>query len=142
MISCDGDNVVFYSKYEDRLTVTKGLNTSYEDLQEFYTNEIHYQTLLSEFDIAPKILKKDIKEDNFMYWISEDAGLPIKDCDISDANRLLDIVYDMGIIINWRPHISQFVKGFDDKIRIVDFKHTEKYDEPIGKHNRKYLSIT
>ena len=142
MISCDGDNVVFYSKYEDRLTITKGFSMVHQDSQEFYMNEIQYQTLLSEIDIAPKLLKKDIKENNFMYWISEDAGLPIEECDIPDANRILDIVYDMGIIINWRPHMSHFVKGFDDKIRITDFKHATKYDKPIEKENRKYLSIS
>lgn len=145
MISCDGDNIVEYSTYNGKCTVTKGLCFDFEDLKEFYTNEIHYQTMLSELDIAPRIIKKDIKglrkKQNFVFWISEDAGLPIEDSDIPDANRILDIVYDMGIIINWRPHKSHFVKGFDNKIRITDFKHTEKYNEPIGKHNRRYIDV-
>jgi hypothetical protein len=119
--------------------------SAYEDSKDLYTNQIRFQTLLSEKGLAPRILKQDIKARKdgmpFLLLVSEDAGLPIEDCDIASANEYLDTLYDMGIILHWYVDKKMFVKGFDGKIRSTDFKMTEHYDEPIGKHNRKYLLL-
>lgn len=143
LISADTDNFVRYGKYGKEFVVMKGLFMGYDDSQELYDQEIKYQELLSVDGLAPRILKKNVKADKsnrrFLMWISEDAGLPIEEADVPEANKILDILYDRGIILNWYVDQRMFVKGFDGKIRVTDFKQTEAYDEPIGKHNRKYI---
>ncbi len=144
LISADTDNFVRYGKYGKEFVVFKGLFMGHDDSQELYNREINYQELLSKDGLAPRILKKNVKADKnkrkFLMWISEDAGLPIEESDVPEANKLLDILYDRGIILHWIiPRKELFVKGFDGKIRITDFKQTETYEEPIGKHNRKYI---
>lgn len=143
VISADGSNFVCYSRYGKEYTVTKGLEMCYSDSEESYQNEIKFQTLLSEKGVAPRLIKKDMKVKKkgniFMMWVSEDAGLPVDDQDIPACNELLDKLYDEGIIVTPYLWKNWFVKGFDGKIRMTDFKLAEQYDEPIGKHNRKYL---
>ncbi len=143
LISADTDNFVRYGKYGSEFVVFKGLFMGYDDSQELYDQEINYQELLSKDGLAPKLLKKNVKADKnnrkFVMWICEDAGLPIEKADVPEANKLLDILYDRGIILNWYVEQCMFVKGFDGKIRVTDFKQAETYDEPIGKHNRKYI---
>ena len=143
VLHADTDNFVCYSKYENEFTITKGLAMCYSDSEENYKNEINFQTLLSEKGYAPRLIRKDMKVKKkgniFMMSISEDVGLPVEDEDIPACNEVLDKLYDEGIIVT--PYICKncFVKGYDGKIRMTDFKLTEQYDEPIGQHNRKYL---
>ena len=143
IITADCDQFVRYSKYDSKFTVTKGMCMDLEDCADLYANQIKFQELLSQQDLAPRIVAKDIKARykniKFMLIVSEDVGLPIEESDIPAANDLLDALYDQGIILHWCLHQSLFVKGFDGKIRVTDFKQTELYDEPIGKHNRKYV---
>ena len=140
LISADGDNFVRYAKYDKDFVVVKGLYTGYTDSYDLYMQEMKYQVLLSEKGFAPKLIRKDIRtlkdKRKFVMWVSEDAGLPIEEEDVPSANKLLDDLYDMGIILD--PYLCQqlFVKGFDNKIRVTDFKNTETYS---GKHNRKYI---
>lgn len=142
-ISADTDNFVRYCKYDKRFAVVKGLFTGLDDALELYERELEFQTLLTEKGFAPKLLAKDIEGDKkgrmFVLWVSEDAGLPIEDQDIPAANMLLDELYDMGIILHWAPSKHLFVKGFDGKIRVTDFKQTEKHASPVTKDNRKYI---
>jgi hypothetical protein len=145
LISADGDNYVYYSKYGDTFVVTKGLYTGYSDSEDLYLNEIYFQERLAEDGLAPRILAKDIlrnrKGREFKEWISEDAGLPVEIADIAAVNAYLDVLYDKGVILYpYTIHHSLFVKGFDGKIRATDFKQTEDCGEPLGKHNRRYLA--
>lgn len=143
MISADTDNFVQYCKYENNFAVVKGLFAGYDDSFENYDREIKYQEMLSEKGLAPKLLTMNIKagknKRKFVLWVSEDVGFPIEDDDIPDANKVLDELYDMGIILSWCISKELFVKGFDGNIRVTDFKHTEMYEESIAKHNRKYI---
>ena len=136
MISNDTDNFVEYTR---KFTVTKGLYTGYEDSEELYTREIEFQSILSEYDYAPRLIETGIKRvingREFITWVSQDVGLPITEKDVLQANILLKNIYDMGISLTWCLHQSQFVKGFDGKVRVTDFKHAEKVLNPI----RQYL---
>jgi hypothetical protein len=145
LISADGDNFVYYSKFGNTFAVTKGLAADLDDSDDLYENEIAFQEDLAKSGLAPRVLAKNIvvtrKGMKFNVWISEDAGLPVTVEDIPDVNEFLDILYERGIILYpYTMHPSLFVRGFDGKIRATDFKQTEEYDEPIGKHNRRYLS--
>jgi hypothetical protein len=143
IISADTDNFVQYIKYENKYGVLKALYFLLDDSIEMYAKEIETQEKLAEIDVAPKLIRKQVRLEKkgrpFIGWISEDAGLPIEDSDIPEANKLLDLLYDRGIFLSYYPHKSMFVKGFDGKIRATDFKAVETYEEPIGKHNRKYI---
>jgi hypothetical protein len=144
MISNDTDNFVVYSKHEGRFTVTKALFQGCWDTQELYRKEMEFQTFLSKRGLAPKILKRDIvaehKGRSFLMWISEDAGLPIERTDIKAANDLIDEMWDAGVKIAEYVHKGMFVKGFDGKVRVTDFKHSEwVLAENIQESNRLYL---
>lgn len=144
VISDDSSNFVRYSRYGIRYTVTKGLCMDYPDSMDLYTRETTVQEQLAALDLAPKLLRKDIPAKRrgrpFLMWISEDAGLPIEEADVPAANALLDTLYDTGLVLHVDyVHSSHFVKGFDGKIRVTDFKHTEHYADPIPKEERKYL---
>jgi len=134
MISNDTDNFVEYTKYNGAYAVMKGLFTGNDDTAEMYKREIEYQTMLSEYGYAPRLLqtgmKRIIKGREFITWISEDAGLPIQERDVLQANVLLKSLYDMGIELTWSLHQNLFVKGFDGKVRVTDFKHAEKTLSP------------
>jgi hypothetical protein len=136
MISADGDKFV---RYSSDFTVTKGLMLNLSDTAEIYQRQIRVQSLLAERGLAPRILRKDIVEGNFITWVMEDAGLPIEQSDEDEANRLLDTLYDMGINYSWTIHQSHFLRGFDKKLRIIDFQHTEQEDKPITTSQRIYL---
>ena len=143
MISNDGNNFVVYSKHEGRFTVTKALFQGCSDTQELYSKEIEFQTFLSATGLAPRILKKDIVADYkgrpFLMWISEDAGLPIERTDMLAANDLIDNLWDVGVKIAEYVHKGMFVKGFDGKVRVTDFKHSEWVAENKQETNRVYL---
>ena len=143
VISADGDNFVCYSRYGNEYTVTKGLFMGYSDSEKNYQNEIEYQTILSEKGFAPRLIKKDIKANKngkkFVMWISEDAGLPIEESDIPACNEILDKMYDEGFIPSEFCMRQEFVKGFDGKIRMTDFKFAEYFDEPIEQKYRVYV---
>ena len=144
LISADTDNFVQYLKYDERFAVIKGLSLlGPEDTPDVYAKEIEMQERLYNLGFAPKLLRRQVKLERkgkpYIGWISEDAGLPIEDSDIPAANKILDELYDYGILFNYYPEKRMFLKGFDGKIRVTDFKHVESYEEPIGKHNRKYI---
>jgi phenylalanyl-tRNA synthetase beta subunit len=143
VISADTDNFVRYCKYKDKYAVVKALHFLNDDTPELYEKEIKTQEKLYNLGVAPKLLTKYVKLQKkdrvFVGWISEDAGLPIEDADIPEANKVLDRLYDEGIFLSYFPDKHMFVKGFDDVIRVTDFKNVEAYEEPIGKHNRKYI---
>jgi len=143
VISADTDNFVRYCKYKDNYAVVKALYFLNDDTPELYEKEIKMQERLYNLGVAPKLLTKYVKLQKkdriFVGWISEDAGLPIEDEDIPEANNVLDRLYDEGIFLSYFPDRSMFIKGFDGVIRVTDFKNVEAYEEPIGKHNRKYI---
>lgn len=143
VISADTDNFVQYINYDNKYGVLKALYFLLDDSIELYKKEIETQEKLYELGVAPKLIKKRIQLEKkgrpFLGWISEDAGLPIEDEDIPEANKVLDLLYDEGIFLNYYPCKEMFVKGFDNKIRVTDFKFVEVYEEPIGKHKRKYI---
>jgi|LauGreDrversion4_2_1035121.scaffolds.fasta_scaffold14580_4 hypothetical protein len=143
IISADGDNFVQYIKYDNKYGVLKALYFLLDDSIELYAKEVETQQKLYELGVAPKLIKNQVRLEKkgrpFIGWISEDAGLPIEDSDIPEANKVLDLMYDQGIFLSYFPHKSMFVKGFDNKIRATDFKAVESYEEPIGKHKRKYI---
>jgi hypothetical protein len=142
MISNDTDNFVIYSKHEGRFTVTKALFEGCSDTQELYKKEIAFQVLLAEKGLAPRLLKKDIKGmfkgRRFIMWISEDAGLPIEEQDVAEANKVLTQMWDSGITLTGALHKGLFVKGFDGKVRLTDFKHAEYCENPT----RSFLQWT
>jgi hypothetical protein len=146
LISSDTDNFVQYCKYDGKLAVIKGLFAGHDDSFDLYHQEMKYQYMLSEMGYAPEILEMNIKGSRngrkFVLWISEDGGLPIEEDDVELANQLLDELYEKGIILHWHISKELFVKGFDGKLRVTDFKQTEFYEESIGKHNRKYIKWT
>lgn len=143
VIHADLFDFVRYSRLGKEYTVTKGLCTELSDAEELYAREIRFQEMLAKLDFAPKILKKGIraKKDGMKYvmWVSADAGLPIEDADIPEANKLLDHIYNLQIVYHWSPHKSHFVKGFDGKIRVTDFKQTELLGSAIPKEVRRYV---
>ena len=136
MISADGDRFV---RYSSNLTVTKGLHTSLDDTKEIYERQLHLGEMLARWGLAPRILKKDITDGDYITWVMEDAGLPITEKDVADANALLDVLYDTGIVYSWSIHQSHFLRGFDGILRIIDFQHTEQLPNPITRDKRIYL---
>ena len=129
MISNDTDNYVMYVKHEKKFAVAKALFAGYSDWQELYNKEIEFQTFLSAHDLAPFLLEKrkmiQVAGRPFVTWISEDAGLPIEKEDIEAANDVIDRLWDVGVKIHDYVDPKMFVKGFDGKIRVTDFKNAE-----------------
>jgi len=142
-ISADQDNFVRYGKYGKEFVVIKGLFMGLDDSKTLYDQEIKFQEALSAEGFAPRLLKKNIKADKsgrtFMVWVSEDAGLPIEEEDVPAANKLLDELYERGIVLSFLIDQRMFVKGFDGKIRVTDFKHAEIFEDPILKDKRVYI---
>lgn len=144
VIRADG-NAVWYSSYDGKYTVTKGMPISkHTDSVEVYEHEIRFQHLLSKRGFAPRLIAFNIekrwKNRNYLLWVSEDAGLPIEVPDIPSANKLLDSLYDIGIVLTpYTFHPDMFLKGFDGKIRVVDFKHTVQHPVPISESERRYI---
>ena len=142
-ISADTDNFVCYCKYGNKFAVTKGLFAGLDDSFETYEREIKNQEKFAEMDWAPKLLKVNVralkKGRKFVMWVSEDAGLPIEDSDIPAANALLDEMYEKGYVLSDVISRQNFVKGFDGKIRVTDFKNAEIFEHPILKDKRTYI---
>lgn len=142
-ISADTDNFVCYCKYGNTFAVTKGLFAGLDDSFEVYEREIKNQEKFAELGWAPKLLQINVralkKGRKFVMWVSEDAGLPIEDADISAANALLDEMYDKGYVLSDTIFREHFVKGFDGKIRVTDFKNAEIFEHPILKDKRVYI---
>lgn len=142
-ISADQDNFVRYGKLGKDFVVIKGLFMGHDDSRHLYDQEIKFQQALAAEGFAPKLLKKGTKAEKsgrpFMVWVSEDAGLPIEEEDVPAANKLLDELYDRGVVLSWMIDQRMFVKGFDGKIRVTDFKNTEIFEDPILKDKRTYI---
>ena len=60
LISADGDNFVYYSKFGNTFAVTKGLCADMDDSDDLYENEIAFQEDLAKSGLAPRVLAKNI----------------------------------------------------------------------------------
>lgn len=143
IISSDTDNFVCYCRYGKTFAVAKGLFDGLDDSLEIFKRETKNQRKFAEMGWAPNLLKTNVRamrnNRKFMVWVSEDAGLPIEDADIPAANALLDEMYDKGYMISETPYKQLFVKGFDGKIRVTDFKNAEIFEHSILKDKRTYI---